>query len=86
MREVSLGQIAYEAHFGATAGDYDLQSAKQQERWQRSAEAVLAAALDDLRRRERSIGAEEELRRLAVYFLDRADAIAAERSGEGGAA
>ncbi len=42
MREVTLGQIAYEAHFGELAGDYALQSAKQQERWQRSAEAVLS--------------------------------------------
>jgi hypothetical protein len=49
-------------------------------------EARLAEWLDDLRRRDRSIGAEGELRRLAVYFLDRADAIAAERAGEGGAA
>lgn len=49
------------------------------------------AALDDLRRRERSIGAEEELRRIAQNwhtdmvlwtaqnFIDRADALAAER-------
>lgn len=60
-------------------------------------------ALDELRRRERSIGAEEELRRIAdlietealderfaalfcADLLDRADAIAAERAGEGGAA
>lgn len=140
---LTLGQIAYEAHFGETAGDYALQSEKQQERWQRSAEAVLAAArereaglaalvewaairlngvtaetfgegdvpdvhsclalavsdapaaLDDLRRRERSIGAEEELRRLARVnqfrmldqqdLLERVDAIGAERAGEGGA-
>jgi hypothetical protein len=44
MPEVTYGQIAYEAHFGEMAGDYCLQSAKQQERWQRAAEAVLAAA------------------------------------------
>lgn len=53
MREVTLGQIAYEAHFQETAGDFENQSAKQQERWQRLAEAVFAAA----REREAGIAA-----------------------------
>lgn len=60
------------------------------ERWER-AKIVLntnaSAALEALRRRERSIGAEEELRRIidqqggmgGIEMRDRADAIAAER-------
>ena len=122
MREMTLGQIAYEAYMGKWGDNFEILTPKQQERWQRSAEAVLAAArereaalvaqverlqsvvdgydgvqnpvaLEALRRRERSIGAEEELRRLAAntpvvnaerlwtsdQLLERADAIAAER-------
>ncbi len=52
---VTLGQIAYEAHFREAANNYALLSTRHHKRWQRSAEAVLAVALDDLRRREREL-------------------------------
>ncbi len=55
MREVSLGQIAYEAYWGKHAGDYTRQ---HPERWQQTAEAVLAAA------REREAGLAALIERL----------------------